>query len=294
MRWMALIVALWTGTAHGAPVVVADIPPVHSLVSSVMSGLGEPVLLLDGAASPHGGSLRPSQARALAKADLTVWTGAALTPWLDEAIRGEALTLLDMQETRILPLREGGAVHDDHGHGHGHGHGSGDDPHAWLDPSNGRAWLEAIAKSLSRIDPDNAARYAANAAAATANLDAARTRIAERLAPHAGGRFAVAHDAFHYFEERFGLETAAILSAGDGDRPGPRRAREVRARLAEGGIACLLAEPGDRTADRLAEEAGIRVVRLDPLGARLETGTGLYVALLKDVADGFADCLTPR
>lgn len=295
MRWMAFLGALWAGGAAAeAPVVVADIPPVHSLVARVMAGVGEPVLLLDGTASPHGGSLRPSQARALAGADLVVWTGAALTPWLDAAIPAGGLALLEAEGTHRLDLREGGGLHDghdDHDHGHEHGHGEAVDPHAWLDPVNGQFWLGIVAEALSRIDPPNAALYAANAAAGAREIDAVRERIVALLGPVSDRRFAVAHDAFHYFEERFGLEAVTALTAGDGDEAGPRRVRTVRARLTEGDIACLFAEPGDRASERLVRGTPVRVARLDQLGARLTPGAALYPALLEGMAREMATCL---
>jgi len=298
MRWMIVAGTLWTGTvAAETPTVVADIPPVHSLVAQVMAGVGEPVLLLDGSASPHGGSLRPSQARALTGADLVVWTGAALTPWLDGAIPVPGgLTLLEVEGTHRLDLREGGMLGHDHDHGHAHEDEEHEDeeavdPHAWLDPANGRLWLDAIASALSTIDPKNADRYTANAKAGAGEIEAVEARIEAMLAPVEGRGFAVAHDAFHYFEDRFGLNAATALTAGDGDEAGPRRTRDVRARLMEGDIACLFDEPGGRTAERIAAGTPVKVVRLDPLGSRMETGATLYPALLESMAREIAGCL---
>lgn len=293
MRWMVFVTALWSGSAAAdAPRVVADIPPVHSLVAQVMAGVGTPALLLDGTASPHGGSLRPSQARALAGAELVVWTGPTLTPWLSDAIRDDALDLLGVDSTHVLELREGGALGGDgHDHDHGHDHDGEIDPHAWLDPANARVWLGAIAAELSRIDPENAATYAANATTAQAGIAALEARITARLAPVQEQGFAVIHDAFHYFEDRFGLESHAALVAGDGDRAGPRRMRAVRDRLAEGDVRCLFAEADGRVPERLIDGTDIRLARLDPLGVRMETGTGLYAALLDTIAEEIAGCL---
>ena len=47
---------------------VTSIKPIHSLVSAVMEGVGEPSLLVKGAGSPHTYSLRPSQAKLLQEA----------------------------------------------------------------------------------------------------------------------------------------------------------------------------------------------------------------------------------
>ena len=83
-----------------APQVVVTIKPVHSLVAGVMQGLGEPVLLVEGAASPHSYRLRPSQARALVEADLVFWMGAPLESFLDKPLdvlvrHGRVITLYE-------------------------------------------------------------------------------------------------------------------------------------------------------------------------------------------------------
>ena len=72
--------------AGAAPRVAADIAPVQSIAARVMAGVGEPGLILPPGASPHGYALRPSEARLLQDADLVVWVGPALTPWLADPI----------------------------------------------------------------------------------------------------------------------------------------------------------------------------------------------------------------
>lgn len=285
MRRLALVfILIATPAIAEPPRIVADIPPVHSLVAQVMEGVGDPVLLLDGVASPHGGSLRPSQARALAKADLVVWIGNALTPWLGKAIRGDSLPLLDVEKTHRLHLRED----------HDHDHDGPIDPHAWLDPENARLWLGIVADSLARHDPANANIYAANAAAAQARLAILQTLLADRLAPLKAKHFAVAHDAFHYFENRFGLKAIAALSAADGDRPGPGRLRKLRKALLEGGAVCLFAEPDGNMPERLTSGTNVRIARLDPLGTRLDPGMMLYAMLLEDMTNTIVECLKPQ
>lgn len=107
------------------PSVAVDIAPVHSLVARVMEGVGEPDLIVPPGASPHGYSLRPSEAQALQDADLVFWIGPALTPWLGETIAtlapdAQALELLEAAGTTELEIREGALFEvDDHGDGDG-------------------------------------------------------------------------------------------------------------------------------------------------------------------------------
>ena len=80
----ALLVSA-SGVRADVPNIVVDIPPVFSLVSSVMQGVGTPKLLLRGNDSPHNFALRPSQRRDLGQADIIFWIGEGLTPWLEKA-----------------------------------------------------------------------------------------------------------------------------------------------------------------------------------------------------------------
>ncbi|NNU81159.1 zinc ABC transporter solute-binding protein [Halovulum dunhuangense] len=293
------------------PRVVADILPVHSLVARVMQGAGEPVLLLPPGADAHGHAMRPSEAQLLESAGLVVWVGPELTPWLERALAALAqdadrLALMDAPGVMHLEMREGAVfgahdhgAHDDHGHAeeaahddHGHAH-DGEDPHVWLDPRNAQAMVAAIAEQLAGLDPERAELYAANAAAAQAELRALEEELAATLAPLAGTGFVVLHDAFHYFEARFGVEAAGAVSASDAAAPGAARIAEINTLLGGEGVACIFAEPQQSGAlvEQLAAESGARLGLLDPLGAALEPGAGLYPALMRDMAAAMTDCL---
>lgn len=133
-RSMTAMCLLATQASADVPNVVTDIAPVHSLVARVMQGVGEPTLVMQQGASPHGYSLRPSEARALQNSDLVVWVGEDLSPWLEGAIESLAsdahsLELLHSEGAKILNFRESAVFgdhdehgdHDDHDDHHGHG-----------------------------------------------------------------------------------------------------------------------------------------------------------------------------
>jgi zinc transport system substrate-binding protein len=115
--------------AADVPRVVADIGPVQALVDRVMAGVGHAEVLLPAGASPHGYAMRPSEARALAGADVVVWTGPALAPWVErglDSLAGNAarLALLDLPGTVLHEARgvEGFDIGDGDGHDHDHDH----------------------------------------------------------------------------------------------------------------------------------------------------------------------------
>ena len=329
----ALPLVLAAPALADVPRVAVDIAPVHALVAQVMSGVGVPDLVLQPTASPHAHALRPSEAAALQGADLVVWVGPELTPWLADPLGALApnaarLGLLEVEGIRRLGFRDGAsfeahdhgdADHDDHAHdapdhggethddhaGHDHAHDdhahddhahdhSGIDPHAWLDPANAALWLDVIAAELSRLDPDHAATYAANAATAQAALTTMQADIAARMASLSGG-FIVFHDAYHYFEARFGIEAAGAISLSDASDPGPARVAEIRDLVAAEGIACVFVEPqfNRGMVDAVFEGTGVRIGVIDPIGAMLEPGPALYPALLDAMAQSFEACLAP-
>lgn len=186
--------------------------------------------------------------------------------------------------------------HDDHAHGDdhaGHDH-SGLDPHAWLDPANARLWTGVIAAELSRLDPENAATYAANATAAQARIEALDTELAAQLAPVADKPFVVYHDAYGYFTSHYGLTMAGAVALGDASSPGAARLRELSATVADGGALCLFPEAQHDPAlvTQMAEGTAARVgAALDPEGSTIEPGPDAYDALLRALASNLVACL---
>lgn len=365
-----------------APKVVADIAPVQSLVARVMAGVGTPDQILPPGASPHGYSMKPSEARNLSQANLVVWIGEALTPWMEmplDSLAGNArvIELMEAPGTTILPTRHaedfalnGAALqdaaghhhdadhddhaHDDHDHDHDHdhedhaghdhddhdheahdhgghehdahahehehedhadhdhddhddhdhaghdhddhgheGHNHGPtDPHAWLDPENAATWTTVIAEALSEIDPQNAETYAANAKAAQAELAELDARISAEIGDAGQLKFVTFHDAYQYFENRYGLTSSGTLSGVDATAPGAAHVAELRDRIAEQGITCVLTEPqfNSGLVESVFSEGEVTLGVIDPLGTGLESGAAFYPALLEGVASQFSAC----
>lgn len=282
------------------PHVATDIAPVHALVAQVMRGLGTPDLILPPGADPHGHALRPSEAAALERADLVIWIGPALTPWLERpltTLAGNARqrVLMDVDGTIHLPMREG-AGFEGHDHGHNHSHdqdGAAIDPHVWLDPDNALLWLATIADDLTAVDPENAALYATNAAEGQARIRDAEAQARAVLAPFRDTPFVVMHDAYHYFEAHFGLSARAAISSGDAARPSPARLDEVRHTIKDSGARCIIAQTVLNTGliNAVLPGGTAKVSIIDPLGTQLEQGAGLYPDLLSIMAVKLAECL---
>ena len=327
---LSIATALMGGTALAeVPRVATDIAPVHSLVARVMDGVGTPDLIVQPGGSPHEYSLRPSEAKALQEADLVFWISPELTPWLSDAIGTLATVasvteLLEADGTIELEIREGalfeahehgedeheeaeheGEENSDHADGEhkehadeeagheGHDDHGAHDRHAWLSPINAATWLNVIAGQLSAADPENAGVYFANAAAGRAELDTLTTDINTMLEPVRGRQFIVFHDAYQYFESAFEFAAAGAISISDASDPSPARIAEIRTRIADEGIDCVLTEPQfnrglvETVMDGTEAKTGV----LDPLGSDLELGSALYPQLMRNLASTLAGCL---
>lgn len=267
------------------PKVVTDIPVTASLVAIVSEGVFEPQVLLGGGGSPHDVSLRPSDAARLSDAEMVVWVGPALTPWLAPRI--------DTLGTDIfsVPLFEGETPSETVGDDHDHGHGDEFDPHAWLDPRIAADWLSTIANALSQLDPANGPVYAENAEKGRNRLLAVEISIAADLSGVTPS-YAVVHDAFGHFERRFGIESAGSLSDIEGRTPGLKAVSELAAAMQSSHTICLLDDSttSDRLAQSLTERTGARLVPVDILGAGLPPGPDLYERLVLDLAATLSDC----
>ena len=304
-----------SGPALALDGVVASIKPLHSLVAGVMQGVGEPQLIVKGAASPHTYALRPSEAAALEQAKLIFWIGHDMEAFLDKALDslGESARIVELAEAdgiTLLPFREGGAFEahdheDDHaGHthddddehdadGHDHAHGAFD-MHFWLDPENAKAMVRSIEHALVEADPENADLYRQNAAGLATQLDVLSAEIDAEIAPVRGKGFIVFHDAYHYFEERFGIEAAGSITVSPEVMPGAERIAAIRARVAELGATCVFAEPQfePKLVEVVIEGTGAKAGVLDPEGGSLTEGPELYFDLLRNLASSLRDCLT--
>ena len=67
---LGMVLVFFPWSVEAVPKVVVSIKPLHSLVSGVMEGVGIPNLLLEGNASVHIYSMRPSDVLMLQQAEL--------------------------------------------------------------------------------------------------------------------------------------------------------------------------------------------------------------------------------
>jgi zinc transport system substrate-binding protein len=165
--------------------------------------------------------------------------------------------------------------------------------HFWLDPENAKLMVEHIATTLAAADPENAGAYTANAEAEIAALDELQAELTATLMPVKDKPFVVFHDAYQYFEARFGLTLAGSITVTPDTAPGAARIDELKGKISELGATCVFAEPNFQPTiiNAITEGSAAKAGVLDPEGGALAEGPDLYPNLLRGLVTSLVDCL---
>ena len=304
--------------------VVTSIKPIHSLASYLMDGVAKPDLIVDGYASPHGFALKPSHAKMLKNADIIFWVGEDIESFLEKPLKSIAkkadkIELMEIKGLTKLKFRERNIFegHDDHGHkeddhddhakkeddhdDHGHDdehkedghddHGHGEyDPHIWLDPMNAKVILSEMAEHLIENDQKNEAKYKANLKKAHKDLDKLTKKVKSEL--NKDFKSIVFHDAYQYFEKRFGINILGAFTVNTDVMPGAEQLAEIREIIEHDKVSCIFSEPqfNPDIIKAVAKDTNVATGVIDPLGATLNPGKDLYFDLIGNMSKSFKGC----
>ena len=293
--------------------VVTTIQPLHSLVSNVMDGRGDLSLILEGSASPHNFTLKPSHAKMIEKADIIFWFGEDLETFLEKPLKSipnkaKIISFMKLSEIPKLKFREKNIFgdHDDHKDGHkdehddhkdehghkdAHGHAHGEfDVHLSLDPSNAKIILKEVAHVLSEVDPSNAEKYNQNANKTITKIDRMIIDIDKSI--NKSARFITFHDAYQYFEKRFGVASMGTLTVNPDVQPGAKQVSEIQKLIKEKNIKCIFSEPqfNPKLINMIAKNTNSKTGVFDPLGSELASGQLLYFKLIRNLANNLKGC----
>ena len=250
----------------------------------------------------------------LQNADIVFWVGEDLENFLEKplnsiATKAEKIEFMDLKGLVKLKFRERNIFddHDDHDHdehakkedghddhddhdGHeGHHHGEFD-PHIWLDPINAKTILFEMSKHLIENDPTNESAYRANLSKAYKDIDKLTSDVTAELNESTAS--IVFHDAYQYFEERFKVNILGAFTVNTDVLPGAEQLAEIREVIEHDKVACVFSEPqfNPNIIKAVAKDMNIKTGVVDPLGATLTPGKGLYFDLIKNMSKSFKGC----
>ncbi|MCD8349390.1 MAG: metal ABC transporter substrate-binding protein [Planctomycetaceae bacterium] len=274
------------------PAVIATLFPQYDFARQIAGDHADVRLLLPPGAESHSFEPTPADMRAIADADIFIYTGEHMEPWAKRLADSAASdaggpTIVDASTgvalTRNEPVEDDHdqaddhdhdadeAHHHDHDHGHDHAHGHFHefDPHIWLDPVYAAVMVDNVAAALIAADPANQASYSANAARLRGELEALHKNFQETVAKSPrrtlvfGERF-----AFAYFFSRYGLEmVGAYASCAPGAEPGLRAVIDVVDYVREHDVRYIYLEAmsTSRISTVIHDETGATILKVDSL-----------------------------
>ena len=332
--FIILVPLFFSFNARAEVNVVTTIKPLHSLISSVMEGVGKPSLIIEGTNNPHTFVFKPSHAEMIENADIVFWIGEDLEAFMEKPLESLAknaktISFMDLASIEKLKFREqnifddhddhGHDDHDDHGHkdddhddhddhdghddehdghddhddhaGHHDGHNHGEfDAHIWLDPANAKEMVLEISHELSELDPSNKSKYEDNASKTIAALDTLIEEVDNSLSKDIS--YIVFHDAYQYFETRFGVKSAGALTLNPDVLPGAKQIADIQDLINDKGIKCIFSEPqyNPKIIETLGNDMNISTGVMDPLGAYIKAGPSMYSELINEIANSIKNC----
>jgi ABC-type Zn uptake system ZnuABC Zn-binding protein ZnuA len=242
-----------TSTIHGASQahhdavrVVTTFSTLNSFVQAVGGDRVQVQNLVPIGASPENYQPAPQDIAALSNAQLIVENGGGIEAWLQNTIKNAGAT-----STRVIVLSDGLPKIDSN-------------PHHWMDPVQARAYVAKIRDTLSSIDPSHKAEYEKNAAAYDKRLDDLQKWIGKQIAgvPPSHRAMIIFHNAFDYYNRRFGIRTVGVIELSPGQDPNPAYISHLVDLAKSNNVRAVFSEPeySQKLADTLARSAGIQVV----------------------------------
>jgi len=286
--------------AQSTPNVVVSIKPIHSIVSALMEGVSRPQLLLESSDSAHTFHLKPSQLNLLSNADLVITIGDGFETGLKKILGNindglhiatseiDGLHLYDFRNVDINEMnkdeKDEHTDHDEH---------TDLDLHLWLDIVNMHKTAQYISDKLIKIDPNNSNTYEANLVKIHSRLNKLKSELQQQLAPFSSENFAIFADTLQYFEKSFHFQKPVIITPYHGARLSIHRTLEAKNKMKDLKIKCLLYGPENtsKKVNVLSEDLPIKALRIDILGAKLNTGSDQYFNLMKGLSSQLVECL---
>ena len=295
------VLALLIAPAGAAPpagklLVAATIVPLGDFCQKIGGDLVQVQVLIPPGASPHAFEPPPSVMARASQARVFVYIGAGLEPWADKLLRSRGRDgLVVVEAAQGVPLLGMDEHHHDHeapgtqGHTGKHAekadahqsHLAGN-PHIWLDPVLAQEICRKIAAAFIQADPAHTTQYEANLKSYLAALEALHQEIQQQARAWSLRDFVSFHPSFSYFARRYNLHEVGTIEAAPGREPTPRHLKNLVTAIRGYGIKVVFAEPqlNPRVAEVIAQEAGVKVLRLDPIGGPPPYGSD-YLKLMR-------------
>ncbi|WP_432666589.1 metal ABC transporter substrate-binding protein [Wukongibacter baidiensis] len=286
--------------------VYASIYPMYYLAKEIGKDKIDLELMVPPGAEPHDWEPTAKLMAKMEKADIFIYNGVQMEMWADRvigALSNKELIVVEASEgIDLLKLEEHSGEHEENGEEHkdehedekhegeehedDHGHGEYD-PHVWLDPIRAIEQAKNIKDALVKADGENREFYEANFNQLSDKLKGLDDRIRDELKDRKMDEIVVAHAAFGYLADRYGLKQVAISGLTPQEEPSAFKMAEITELVKEHGVKYIFYESltSPKLSQVLAKETGAQTAVLNPIGGLpkedIEAGKD-YISIMEE------------
>ncbi|MBL4584506.1 MAG: zinc ABC transporter substrate-binding protein ZnuA [Pseudomonadales bacterium] len=312
--------AMASAQSNTPPRLITSVQPVQMIVSAISHGISTPIVLLPPGSTPHEYSLKPSNVKHISQADALFWIGPSLENFLSRTLKKfsrrsslNVSALIDAPGLKLISLN------DEHHHEHDHAQhddaantvaehsddakaaepaehaAEHSDPHIWLDPDNALAMARQVSQVLANLDPANAKRYQHNLSEFAQRIAKLHKQLQHKLMPIKNKGYFVFHDAYSYFEQRYGLKRLGEFSVNE-SKPSVKKLMSIQSIIQQGQAECVFSEPqfNPSLIHTVIRGTNVRQATLDPLGDSYQYGvdpSNHYFEFIEQFTNQFIGCL---
>jgi zinc transport system substrate-binding protein len=266
-----------TGTTptESADKVAVTVFPAYDIVRNVAGDAVQVALLLPPGSEPHTFEPTPSTVRELEGAEAIYMIGHGMDDW--------AATLAESSGADKVTLDAGISLRpimEDFGTRSSSGQEGTVDPHYWLAVSNAKKMAKTAAQDMITRFPSAEAAINANLASYLTKLDALDANIRQILSGPFMSDLITFHGAWYYFAQEYGLSVRGTFEPAGGKEPTPKYLAQLGDVVEKLNVETLYVEPlfDDALAESFAEEHGLKLAAIDPIGGA--TGRDTYEQLM--------------
>ncbi|GLB28358.1 ABC transporter substrate-binding protein [Lacrimispora amygdalina] len=264
--------------------VMASFYPMYDFAVKIGGDKVDVTNMVPAGTEPHDWEPATKDITSLEKADVFVYSGAGMEHWAEDVLKtlkNKNLTVAEASSGITLMKgheREEGESQEAESEEHGEF-----DPHVWLSPVNAKKEMENIKDAFVKADPENEAYYQANYETYAGKFDELDKKFKDTLSPLPNKSVVVAHEAFGYLCNAYGLTQMGIEGLSPDSEPDPARMAEVIDFVKENKVKTIFFEDlvSPKVAETIAKETGAKTEVLNPL-------EGLTDEQLKDGDDYFS------
>ncbi|MGD0624205.1 MAG: zinc ABC transporter substrate-binding protein [Thermodesulfobacteriota bacterium] len=272
--WTAVsLVFLLPPSIFGQPLstlkVMASLFPLQEFARAVGGEKVQVILLLPPGAEAHSWEPKPSDVVKITQADIFIYIGPSMEPWVDKVLKAaQGKKLRVLEASRGLSLLK--AEREEQGraiHSHGHFGPEKMDPHVWLDFTLDLKIVDEIATVFSEKDPAHAFLYKNNAETYKQKLKNLDQKYQTSLAQCRHRQILLSgHAAFAYLAKRYALQQIALSGISPDAEPTPQKMAEMIKATRKEGIKFIYSEElvHPKLSQALAKEAGVGILVLNP------------------------------